>query len=571
MSKFDERIQNNFENSFAPRNPGSVDISQCILTNSRGTFNIIPQVKKITIIESLLDGYFIKGKVELEDGIGLSEFFPIIGEESLFLEFTTPTSFISHKGLYKIVTSSPEYYDGPNTLVKYELTFVSYEYFQNLKEKVFLSSSKVNLSTFAQIIYDRYIKVPLETRSDYQFKQLKLGTTSTGEYNICIPNMTPFTALQFLSNRSKDKTYDGAGFLFYEDKDFYNFTTVEKLYENGPVITYNQNPLSVTDKSSKQIVAETYRNIQNYTISEKFDVIESLLSGMYSSRMLSLNLLKMNVDVNDFHYILTENTNVDAFYKLDSLGNYGAASTKKITPNSNYYNQLVTDTGESFGVKIDANNTTGVEEYLKEIFDNSVRGKRTDWYQEIITDSKKSYLKSRFKHLNKEPFSRFTSDNLYAPQSRYFFNNTTSGIDQKIGGGGDKSSYVSEGELPNRIEDIFQQRMSQLRQLKSVVVNLDVVGHTGRTVGQVVNIILPTRVADVFKNDKFTNKKNELFSGEYLVTKVTHILNQESGGSFRHNMKLELRTDSTNLTLNSEKPDEEGLDGPTSVEEAGNT
>lgn len=544
MSSFDRKISENFDNYNFPNEVGAVEIVDCYLGNGNSRINILPQVKSITINESIFDNYFIQGTIVIEDAIGYAEILPIIGDEWLFLNFTTPTSGIENKRLYKIISSSPEQYDGENPLVTYSLKFVTYEYFLNLKEKVFIARNSITIHNLAQKIYKNYITKFLDSNGepigtvDIPLNQIFIPEKVKGVYNICISNKTPFNAIHYLSARALSNNYNGASFIFYQDNHRFNFTSLEYLIETPYVLRYTQQPAGLSDAPARERISAAYKTIQSYEIKSKFDVLKSLNNGMYSSRMLSLDLARLEVLQRDFYYELPKDKNAAQFFINANPGSNYRQHVERVTPSEEYFDADLWRS--TYNSQINLDKQTSFADYLRGIFDDAVKGKRADWIQENLNSTA---LQSRFKHLNNRPLHNIQSDVLYAAQAKYFFNNTTEGYNLPIG----KSEYSSRGEHPNNIESIFQQRISQLMQFNTVVLNIDVFGHTGRTVGQVINVILPTRISDEY-NTSIQAKRNNIFSGNYLVTKVTHLLNRESGGGrFNHNMSLELRTDSINL------------------------
>lgn len=554
MSTFDDKIKNNFRNSTEPNKPGSVDIKYCILTNGLKEFDLIGIVNEITITENMISNYYITGTITLEDGVGLAEFFPIIGDESLFLEFITPGAEKSVKGVFKIVNSTPEEYDGNNTLVTYTLSFVSYEYFQNLKEKVFFGRPKLSVRKFVEYIYDRYIYQKVKNSVGRVNKDLNIPNSDLGVYNLSISNMSPFNAIHFLSSKAiggntETSAVFGSGYLFFENRDNYNFISVESLFSDTPKLDYKQNPSSGSEVSTKQNIAETYSNIQNYTIIKKFDVERAMTTGAYSSRMLTLDLVKHKVKAKDFHYILPTNLDFNYYLRLDpSAANISRLDTR-IRPNDDYYGTTNVD-GQEYGVPNPGNK--GYREILELLFTDTIKTKRGDWLD--VISNERANLSNRFKHLNREPFSHIVSDRILSPQSKYFFlNSTTESASGLIG-----KSYSSKYEEPNNVENIFQQRITQLMHLDQVIMEIEVFGHTDRTIGQILNIVIPSRLIDSRKKGNLLGLKNLTYSGNYLVSRVTHKLSF-SNENPEHMMFLELRTDSTNLLINGERIAEDSV------------
>ena len=56
-----------------------------------------------------------------------------------------------------------------------------------------------------------------------------------GVYSACIPNWTPFKAINFLTTRalSANPTSKGANFVFYETLKGFRFVSIETLMQGG--------------------------------------------------------------------------------------------------------------------------------------------------------------------------------------------------------------------------------------------------------------------------------------------------------------------------------------------------
>jgi hypothetical protein len=89
---------------------------------------------------------------------------------------------------------------------------------------------------------------------------------------------------------------------------------------------------------------------------------------------------------------------------------------------------------------------------------------------------------------------------------------------------------------------IIQKRLAFFKSLERFKVNIDVIGRTDYTVGKVVTLNVP-KVTQITKDD--TNVVDNMVSGKYLVTAISHIINRE-----RHSCRMELVKNSviTNLS-----------------------
>jgi hypothetical protein len=139
-------------------------------------------------------------------------------------------------------------------------------------------------------------------------------------------------------------------------------------------------------------------------------------------------------------------------------------------------------------------------------------------YVEIPHDLKAAF--DLYKHC--EPFKFFRDDKLDAldaPKGRYYLKSTNKDHDiiPWIAG-------KEPGILPTQIEEILQHRLSQLQQINNYTVALTVPGNTERTVGQIIDFVLPNCMGD----DIRAGEPDKYLSGKWLITALRHRIEKNS-------------------------------------------
>jgi hypothetical protein len=89
--------------------------------------------------------------------------------------------------------------------------------------------------------------------------------------------------------------------------------------------------------------------------------------------------------------------------------------------------------------------------------------------------------------------------------------------------------------------NIKQKRIVRLRQMYSQTIEIDVFGRTDYTVGKKVELFI-NRLIPVGKQDEEEEYTDKIYSGIYIITAITHKINNE-----QHLCVLELSKNSTNL------------------------
>lgn len=89
---------------------------------------------------------------------------------------------------------------------------------------------------------------------------------------------------------------------------------------------------------------------------------------------------------------------------------------------------------------------------------------------------------------------------------------------------------------------IVQRRLSFFENLRKYSINVNVLGRTDYTVGQIMDVFIP-RTSQISKEDA-DEGKDEMLSGKYLVSAISHVITREN-----HTCNLELIKNSTLTSL----------------------
>jgi len=93
--------------------------------------------------------------------------------------------------------------------------------------------------------------------------------------------------------------------------------------------------------------------------------------------------------------------------------------------------------------------------------------------------------------------------------------------------------YYSYNDYPDSTDSaMIQRRISFFKNLEQHKVELEVLGRSDYTIGQVVDLELP-RISQITKED--FDPKDKMLSGRYLITAITHYINRS-----QHTCKMEL-------------------------------
>lgn len=236
--------------------------------------------EEINIYEDLFNNT-ITADIVILDARGFYEEFPIIGEETLILEYTKSgdrTVSLNFR-LYKI----SDFGYVKNNVVTYKLHFVSSEYITNLQKKVSKSYTGL-ISNTVEKIYNEYIS---------SGKQILIEPTKQIK-RLVIPNLSPFETINWLASLAIPEVKNASNYIFYEDIQGFKFLTISSLLTKKVTVEYNYR---YTDVLKLQAADNLEKPDDQYTVlsvktNKIFDIMKNINSGVYGSELLSVDPIR---------------------------------------------------------------------------------------------------------------------------------------------------------------------------------------------------------------------------------------------------------------------------------------
>lgn len=225
---------------------------------------------------------------------------PIRGGEKVVIDITTATgNFIldGDNGMYVYKVSG---YVSDGNKEQFILHLVSREGLTNETARVQKKYKKATIDEHVKSI----LKDVLQTN---KFESKNIEKTSNS-YSFIGTQKKPFHVLTWLgpkgvpgtskSGKSGKKGQGVAGFLFYENKEGFNFKSIESLVSNA------NNSKNVTKYSyNSAIEASSSANnftILNYNLEKNIDLMKSLRVGMYANKTYFYDLYTNTIDIVDY-------------------------------------------------------------------------------------------------------------------------------------------------------------------------------------------------------------------------------------------------------------------------------
>tara|TARA_Y100000296_G_scaffold36472_1_gene42188 strand:- start:2011 stop:3915 length:1905 start_codon:yes stop_codon:yes gene_type:complete len=569
--------------------PGDYKVTKCrLISPTRGADNPIDLQKdasawqEINFYEDLYSP-IVSGEITIQDGVGLIESVPIVGEEVLEISMATAGAVPSPIGSPAGSEADIDVKDLPNLIINrfriykvdppvkindnfrsVKLYFVSDAQITNMMVKVQKTYPTAELTSYKKpenpledktytiadmvrdIFYDAFLGKKKPANHRPTSKNLLVEPTK-GVYSACIPNWTPFKAINFLATRalSANPYSKGANFVFYETLKGFRFVAIETLMQGGfrgykmtqdfptkfkhyntyktesdaggantafiPVYDGGSEPGAepftplIGTAGKKPFVAvyvhrpgnldtvneaEKRYSVTEFHVVHTFDTVRNLGLGMYANRVLTHDLVRMKWSKNDFHYVTPEETIsfVDA-----------TTGAETIRPNPD---------------KPAKEENTSEDDFFKadpgKVCSNAadMLGK-PETYTSLYPSNKGIYFK-------------------FAKGIR-----STAFIDKEgdLSPGGDFEAQTVHGGPPSdnpketekRVEEWLGQRTSQKRQLETIKLQFSVPGDSAREVGDLIWFQYPSENPEPMLGNKPV-EPHKYYSGKYLITALKHKL-----------------------------------------------
>jgi hypothetical protein len=275
------------QSSSVLRFAGDVSVDKVRIITPNGFYqDIAAQVVNIQFYEDLFSP-FITGSLILKESLDLINLFPFVGEEYLELEVSTPTLDVNNiKGKFYIYKLTNREMVGDRA-VAYQLHFISTEAIVDLNKK----PSRVFADKVSKLI-EPFIKdniIGLESDK-------KVFVEETSNNIKYISNFwSPVKNIMYLAEKARNRN-SVPNYVFFENRDGFYFISLESLYSNAALqqeFLYDNYSRDFTkDGKSVKNITEDYKRITSINIPVGFDYINNIQSGMYSSKLVSYDVVK---------------------------------------------------------------------------------------------------------------------------------------------------------------------------------------------------------------------------------------------------------------------------------------
>jgi hypothetical protein len=284
--------------------PTDLELRSCFLYNYAGEkLDIRNIMLEFNIYHSIFSNA-TKIDVAILDGNGLVEIFPIVGEETLEIEFKTPTFEKTLNYFFRIYNVSDK--DKFETRSdKYILHGTSQEVVSNLRKSVNKSYVDMPISTIVKGIYNSFLK-PTEEEYTKIKKNKTLSIQETNDnFSVVFTGEKPITAIKYLSQEAQtknDQEGQGSNFYFFEKSDGYYFETIDGMLLKDPSYDFYFTLASNEDHATQGEKIDDDKKITNYSFVNQVNTLKNLARGLYAHNIETIDPITKRFTTDNFSY-----------------------------------------------------------------------------------------------------------------------------------------------------------------------------------------------------------------------------------------------------------------------------
>lgn len=306
---------------------GDVQITDLTLITSTGKQIPLRQfLVELNIIEDMF-ATAIYGNVMITDSMGLIEQGPIIGEENLRIDCSTPGSEQKIAKTFRVYALSDRMMVNDDKTMGYILHFCSPEVFTDTLGKVYKSFNG-RVDQIAEKVYRDYVQDSRDIVVNTKTNQLVPSALQTGmtviapaENNIMFtsPGWGPLKCLSWLASKTITQGLKTSDALFYESNKGFYFGSVKAAVEAqkkagvlAGVFYYSPANVDVRPSSSVAVggvqyrapdIAKEYSQMTEFQVLDSFNTLKATQNGYYANQIITVDLTHKTYKTNNFDYV----------------------------------------------------------------------------------------------------------------------------------------------------------------------------------------------------------------------------------------------------------------------------
>tara|TARA_Y100001973_G_C5175730_1_gene321781 strand:- start:161 stop:1537 length:1377 start_codon:yes stop_codon:yes gene_type:complete len=270
-----------------------IELDSVLLFNSkRNTVDL----EKIMIEFNVFHDLFVKGikcEIFVHDSNALIDTVPIVGDETIVMQFRTPTFEKKRRyvfRVYKITDRTAE----EQRAETYTIHGISQEVLSNERKSVNKSYTDLKGSQIVSAVYDNFLR-PTEEEYGIVKKNIELNIQDTLQnHSFVFPGEKPYDVIDFVGSETfpeiKTQESIAPNFIFYQREEGWNFKTIDSLIEADPVEDFFYAPANNEVKNDgKGEKIHDFQKISTIDMVSQLDTIDNLRNGLYSHKIKTID------------------------------------------------------------------------------------------------------------------------------------------------------------------------------------------------------------------------------------------------------------------------------------------
>jgi hypothetical protein len=323
--------------------PGQIELNEIkLISFNKGTYiNLLDYLVELNLYESMFDPV-VTGSILLSDSTNLASFFPLVGDEYLFVNVKTPT-LTDEYSIYKtfrVFSVENKNYIKDGSSVIYELGIMSTEGFNDVLNPIYKSFEGTPSKLINDIFID-YIQanrnISLNNNTASSKTPLYFLEYPTNKLKFISPGWTPIQCINWLSSKCLPPNNKAANFLFWETTKGFYFGSTDNILTNIDKFSIGEyvysesfiNTLSADDKYKAMYA------IVSLSIETAVNQLDNSRLGYLSSSLVDVDLYNKTYEIKLYDHV----TEFDKYSHLNSADSYPLFD-KKILRNPFSYGKL---------------------------------------------------------------------------------------------------------------------------------------------------------------------------------------------------------------------------------------
>lgn len=180
------------------------------------------------------------------------------------------------------------------TLIKkniygYELELVATDSIKDIKTRVSKSFKKKKVEEIVKDIIQEKIGGSIQTSSSQE------------KFDVIIPNMTPFTAINYVANFSQKQNKEPDWVFFQSDFGSYKFKSLDEMFSDGTGYKLIHSEANYRD-NEKIENPDAFIKMQKYSFVSEFDGMKNLVNGMFGNKVIAHDIINKKIVESEYTY-----------------------------------------------------------------------------------------------------------------------------------------------------------------------------------------------------------------------------------------------------------------------------